>query len=159
MYRMRINNVTCSIMLNLTQTQFQAALAHGAIESVALVPKGSRFCVKLVTRTGEALLVQARSAVPRLFGTTDSALKLLHKLGVQRIVLDHLDQWQPEQAVLQKRSRPDRAQALTRAAEYDRWVAAKVEASRDDPRPDVSHEEWQAVRAAKLAQRQALHQP
>jgi hypothetical protein len=97
--------------------------------------------------------------VPRLFGTTDSALKLLHKMGVQRIVLDHLDQWQPEQAALQKRSRPDRAQALTRAAEYDRWVASKVEASRDDPRPDVSHEEWQAVRAAKLAQRQALHQP
>lgn len=75
-----------------------------------------------------------------LVSTTDSALKLLHKLGVHRIVLDKLDEWQPEQAALQKRSRPDRAQALTRTAEYDRWVNTKVQSSR----------------AAKLAQRQAL---
>ena len=103
---------------------------------------------------GMATLVQARSAAPRLFGTTDSALKLLHKLGVRRIVLDKLDEWQPEQAALQKRSRPDRAQALSRAAEYDRWVNAKVQSSRDDPRPAVAEAEWQAARQAKLAQRQ-----
>ena len=143
-------------MQTLTQTQFQAAFAHGAIESVGLVPIGPRFAVEFVTRTGMATLVQARGAVPRLFGTTDSALKLLHKLGVRRIVLDKLDEWQPEQAALQKRSRPDRAQALSRAAEYDRWVNAKVQSSRDDPRPAVTEAEWQAVRQAKLAQRQAL---
>ena len=143
-------------MQTLTQTQFQAAFAHGAIESVGLVPIGPRFAVEFVTRTGMATLVQARGAAPRLFGTTDSALKLLHKLGVRRIVLDKLDEWQPEQAALQKRSRPDRAQALSRAAEYDRWVNAKVQSSRDDPRPDVADAEWQAVRQAKLAQRQAL---
>lgn len=140
----------------LTQAQFQAAFAHGAIESVGLVPSGSRFAVKLVTRTGEATLVQARAATPRLFGTTDSALKLLHKLGVHRIVLEKLDEWQPEQAALQKRSRPDRARALTRAAEYDRWVNGKVQASREDGRPALTDSEWQAIRAAKLAQRQAL---
>lgn len=143
-------------MQTLTQTQFQAAFAHGAIESVGLVPSGARFAVEFVTRTGMATLVQARGAAPRLFGTTDSALKLLHKLGVRRIVLDKLDEWQPEQAALQKRSRPDRAQALSRAAEYDRWVNAKVQASRDDPRPAVAEAEWQAARQAKLAQRQAL---
>ncbi|MDO9160297.1 MAG: hypothetical protein Q8S32_09485 [Burkholderiaceae bacterium] len=143
-------------MQTLTQTQFQAAFAHGAIESVGLVPIGPRFAVEFVTRTGMATLVQARGATPRLFGTTDSALKLLHKLGVRRIVLDKLDEWQPEQAALQKRSRPDRAQALSRAAEYDRWVNAKVQSSRDDPRPAVADAEWQAVRQAKLAQRQAL---
>ena len=143
-------------MHTLTQTQFQAAFAHGAIESVGLVPSGARFSVKFVTLAGEATLVQARGALPRLFGTTDSALKLLHKLGVHRIVLDKLDQWQPEQATLQKRSRPDRARALTRAAEYDRWVNAKVQSSRDDPRPDIADDAWQVVRAAKLAQRQAL---
>ena len=83
-------------------------------------------------------------------------MKLLHKLGVQRIVLDRLDEWQPEQAALQKRVRPDRAQALTRAAEYDRWVNAKVQSSRDDPRPAMADAEWQAIREAKLAQRKAL---
>lgn len=102
-------------MPTLTQTQFQAAFAHGAIESVGLVPNGPRFSVKFVTRTGVATLVQARGTAPRLFGTTDSALKLLHKLGVNRIVLDKLEEWTPEQAALQKRTRPDRAQALTRA--------------------------------------------
>lgn len=67
-----------------------------------------------------------------------SALKPLQNLGVRRIVLDKLDEWQPEQAALQKRSRPDRALPLSRAAEYDRWVNAKVQSSRDDPRPAIS---------------------
>lgn len=71
-------------------------------------------------------------------GQCCATLKLLHKLGVRRIVLDKLDEWQPKQAALQKSSRPDRAQALSRAAKYDRWVNAKVQSSRDDPRPAVA---------------------
>jgi hypothetical protein len=124
-------------MLPLTQAQFQTAFAHGAVQSVEIEPSGARFAVKVLTQAGDAMLVQARSAEPRLFGTVDSALKLLHKLGVRRIVLD-------------------RAEALTRAAEYDRWVQAKVQASRDDPRPTVADDEWQAVRAARLAARKAV---
>ena len=68
-------------MQTLTQLEFQAAFAHGAVKSVALEPVGSQFAVKFVTLTGEASLVQARGTQARLFGTTDSALKLLHKLG------------------------------------------------------------------------------
>ena len=75
-------------MQTLTQTQFQAAFAHGAVQSVALEPVGSQFAVKVTTLTGEASLVQARGTQARLFSTTDAALKLLHKLGVRRIVLD-----------------------------------------------------------------------
>ena len=133
----------------LTQSQFQTAFAHGAVQSVEIEPSGARFAVRFLTRSGAAMLVQARSTQPRLFGTVDSALKLLHKLGVRRIVLDRLDQWQPEQAAAQRRTRPDRAAALTRAAEYDRWVQAKVQASRDDPRPAIAEEEWRAIRAAR----------
>ena len=111
-------------------------------------------CVSIFeTKAGPAHRLPS-CGTPHLFGTTDSALKLLHKLGVRRIVLDKLDEWQPEQAALQKRSRPDRAQALSRAAEYDRWVNAKVQASRDNPRPAVAEAEWQAARQGKLAQRQ-----
>ena len=33
------------------------------------------------------MLVQARKSEPRLFGTVDSALKLLHKLGVRLLPL------------------------------------------------------------------------
>ncbi|MEO5660514.1 MAG: hypothetical protein ABIQ90_12085 [Polaromonas sp.] len=142
-------------MQTLTQSQFQAAFEHDAVQSVAIEPVGARFSVKFLTLKGEAMLVQARKTEPRLFGTADSALKLLHKLGVRRIVLDRLERWHPEQAALERRSRPDRAEALTRAADYDRWVRAKVQASRADPRPAIADDEWQSIRAAKLADRTA----
>jgi hypothetical protein len=142
-------------MQNLTQSQFQTAFALGAVQSVEIQPQGARFAVRFLTLKGDAVLVQARKAQPRLFGTVDSALKMLHKLGVRRIVLDHLEQWHPE-AESVRRMRPDRAAALTRAAEYDRWVQAKLQASRDDPRPAISDEDWQRIRAEKLTARQAL---
>ena len=138
-------------MQTLTQSQFQTAFDLGAVQSVEIEPSGARFAVKFLTQKGEAMLVQARNSEPRLFGTVDSALKLLHKLGVRRIVLDHLERWQPGQADAQRRTRPDRAQALTRAAEYDKWVRAKVQASRDDPRPAIADAEWQDIRATQLA--------
>ena len=47
-------------------------------------------------------------------------------------------------------------QALTHAAEYDRWVSTKVQSSRDDPRPAVTDEDWQNIRQQKLAARTAL---
>ncbi|MEO6016920.1 MAG: hypothetical protein ABIP46_06665 [Polaromonas sp.] len=138
-------------MQNLTQSQFQTAFEHGAVQSVEIEPQGAQFTVKFLTLKGDAMLVHARKAEPRLFGTVDSALKVLHKLGVRRIVLDRLEQWHPEQAEPGRRTRPDRAAALTRAAEYDRWVLAKVNASRHDPRPAITADDWQLVRAAKLA--------
>ena len=69
-----------------------------------------------------------------------------------------LERWHPEQAGPGRRTRPDRAEALTRAAQYDRWVRAKVQSSRDDPRPAVADDEWQRIRAAKLAERKAVQQ-
>lgn len=143
-------------MQNLTQAQFQTAFALGAVQSVEIQPQGAQFAVKFLTLKGDAVLVQARKTQPRLFGTVDSALKVLHKLGVRRIVLDHLEQWHPEAVVLTRRIRPDRAEALTRAAEYDRWVQAKLQASRDDPRPAIADDDWQRIRAEKLTARQAL---
>ena len=44
------------------------------------------------------------------------------------------------------------------AAEYDRWVRAKVQTSRDSPRPAVADDEWQSIRAARLAQLKAMPQ-
>ena len=143
-------------MQALTQSQFQTALTHGAVQSVEIEPSGSRFAVKFLTLKGEAMLVQARKTEPRLFGTVDSAMKLLHKLGVRRIVLERLEQWHPAQSDVLRRTRPDRAEALTRAAEYDRWVRAKVQTSRADPRPAFTDDEWQRIRAIKLAERQVL---
>lgn len=143
-------------MQNLTQAQFQTAFEHGVVQSVEIQPQGALFAVKFFTLKGDAMLIQARKTEPRLFGTVDSALKVLHKLGVRRIVLDHLEQWHPEQVGPRRRTRPDRAAALTRAAEYDRWVQSKVQASRDDPRPGITDDDWQRIRAGKLAGCKAL---
>jgi hypothetical protein len=54
-----------------------------------------------------------------------------------------------------------RVEALTRAAEYDRWLHAKLESSRADPRPAIADDEWLRIRAAKLFERQTLrgHKP
>lgn len=67
-------------------------------------PVGARFSVKFHALKDEATLVQARKTEPRLVGTADSALKLPHKLGVRRIVLDWLEHWHPKQADLGRRS-------------------------------------------------------
>jgi hypothetical protein len=143
-------------MSTLSQAQFQSAFHLGAVQSVEIEPVGGQFAVKFLTPKGSAMLVRARQTKPRLFGSVDSAFRLLHKLGVRRIVLERLDQWCPEQTAATRRSRPDRAAALTHAAEYERWVNAKVQASRADPRPAISEDEWQRIRAEKVAQLQAL---
>ena len=40
--------------------------------------------------------------------------------------------------------------------EYDTWFKAKVQAAQNDPRPAMDAQEWDLIRAQKLAQRQAL---
>lgn len=37
------------------------------------------------------------------------------------------------------------------AADYDRWFRAKVEASRNDPRPSIPHDKAMAIVREKLA--------
>jgi hypothetical protein len=59
----------------------------------------AHFDDKFLTLKGAAMLVQARKTEPHLFDTVDSAMKLLHKLGVRRIVLERLEQWHPEHSV------------------------------------------------------------
>ena len=46
--------------------------------------------------------------------------------------------------------------SLRNIVEYDTWFKAKVEAAQADPRPAIAPKDWDAVRAQKLKQRQAL---
>lgn len=46
--------------------------------------------------------------------------------------------------------------ALRGIVEYDEWFKAKVQAALQDPRPAVDAKAWEAIRAKKLAQRDAL---
>lgn len=46
--------------------------------------------------------------------------------------------------------------SLRSIVEYDTWFKAKVQTAQADPRPAIDAEEWDAIRAEKLAQRKAL---
>ncbi len=46
--------------------------------------------------------------------------------------------------------------SLRGIVEYDTWFKAKVQAAQTDPRPAINPEEWDVIRANKLAQRKAL---
>ncbi len=46
--------------------------------------------------------------------------------------------------------------SLKSIVEYDAWFKAKVLAAQADPRPAIAPEEWDAIRAQKLAERKAL---
>ena len=46
--------------------------------------------------------------------------------------------------------------SLRGIVEYDTWFKAKVQAAQNDPRPAMDAQEWDLIRAQKLAQRQAL---
>ena len=46
--------------------------------------------------------------------------------------------------------------SLRGIVEYDTWFKAKVHAAQADPRPAIKPQDWDAIRAKKLAQRQAL---
>jgi hypothetical protein len=46
--------------------------------------------------------------------------------------------------------------SLRNIVEYDTWFKARVQAAQADPRPAINTEDWDAIRAKKLAQRKAL---
>lgn len=46
--------------------------------------------------------------------------------------------------------------SLRGIVEYDTWFKAKVQAAQADPRPAINPEEWDVIRAKKLAQRKAV---
>jgi hypothetical protein len=100
-----------------------------------------------------ALPLAAQRGRMRLFAKLDTVVTYLRSIGVNRFDVDaiHYDQG------LTRRSRPDRAAALRHAhktAAYDKWFRAQVQASLDDPRPSIPHEEvaerWSKKRARLL---------
>jgi hypothetical protein len=46
--------------------------------------------------------------------------------------------------------------SLQEVVDYDTWFKARVHTALNDPRPSIAPQEWDEIRAAKLAQRAAL---
>ena len=106
----------------------------------------------LVQTVGQvAVLAKARSTEPRRFGNPASAMILLREVGIAVAQLDATD-WNPDEKDM-SRSRSSQAEAMRtahQAAAHNRWLAAEIQESLDDPRPSVPHDEAMAAMDAEI---------
>lgn len=140
-------------MRNMTLEQLRATASAGGVVGVTLKGQGSGFFMEIATRSGQdAVLSKSRSTQPRRFGNPTSALVVLRDIGITVAQLDATD-WNPDQKEITQ-SRESRAQAMREAHEaaaYGKWLAAEVQASIDDPRPSIPHDEVMAKMETDIA--------
>ena len=123
-------------MHQLTLDQFRSGAETGALLSVTIRALGAKFRIEAETRGGEATLITRRDKTPREFANPIKAFSLLRELGITEYRVDAKG-WRPDEAAVDRRSRPDRAEALR--ASHDAYVRVKLERSLADMRPAVSH--------------------
>ena len=130
-------------MLSMTLEQLRATASAGGVVGVTLKARGSGFFIEIATRSGQdAFLVKARSTEPRRFGSPNSALIVLRDLGIAVAQIDATN-WNPDQKEVTQ-NRDSRAQAMRQAHEaaaYNQRLAGEIQASIDDPRPSIPHDE------------------
>jgi hypothetical protein len=146
-------------MQSMTLEQLRAAASAGGVVGVTLKGQGGGFFLEIATRSGQdAVLSKARSTEPRRFGNPASALLVLRGIGIAVAQLD-ATHWNPDQKDMSQ-SRQNRAQAMREAHEaaaYNKWLAAEIQASIDDPRPSIHHDEVMAEMDADIAVLEADH--
>lgn len=140
-------------MQSMTLEQLRATASAGGVVGVTLKGQGSGFFMEIATRSGQdAFLVKARSTEPRRFGSPNSALIVLRDLGIAVAQLDATN-WNPDQKEVTQ-NRDSRAKAMREAHEaaaYNQWLAGEIQASIDDPRPNIPHDEVMAEMDADIA--------
>ena len=140
-------------MLNMTLEQLRATASAGGVVSVTLKGEGSGFLMQIATRSGQdVFLVKARSTEPRRFGSPNSAMIVLREMGIVVAQIDATN-WNPDQKEVTQ-NRDSRAQAMRQAHEaaaYNQWLVNEIQASIDDPRPNLSHEEVMAEMNVDMA--------
>jgi len=140
-------------MQSMTLEQLRAAASAGGVIGVTLKGRGGGFFMEIVTRSGQdAILSKARSTEPRRFGNPTSALRVLRDIGIAVAQLDATD-WNPNQKEITQ-SRESRARAMREAHEaaaYGKWLASQIQASIDDPRPSLPHDEVMVEMDADIA--------
>ena len=140
-------------MQSMTIEQLRAASSAGGVSGVTLKGQGGAFLVQIATRSGSgAVLSKARSGEPRRFGNPIAALSLLRDLGITVGQFDASD-WNPAEKVVNSRD-DARAQVLRgahEAAAYNQWLTSEIQASIDDPRPSIPHDEVMAEMDADIA--------
>ena len=96
--------------------------------SVTLRAQGAQFYVQAETRRGDATLITERGNSPRGFANPIKALALLRELGVRESRVETTD-WRPEEAEMDKHTRPDWAESMQRVALHDKWINKRYASS------------------------------
>ena len=140
-------------MQSMTIEQLRAASDAGGVASVTLIGRGADFLVQIDIRSGSsAVLATARSSEPRRFGYPLTALNVLRDIG---ITVGRFDASEYDPAEKKEdtgnRGRTGPIREAHEAATYNEWLAAEIQASIDDPRASISHEEVMAEMEADLA--------
>jgi len=95
---------------------------------------------------------KARSTEPRRFGNPLSALNVLREIG---ITVGHFDasEYDPtkKEQDAGNRGRANAMRGAHEAAAYNQWLAGEIQASIDDPRPSIPHDEVMAEMNADIA--------
>jgi hypothetical protein len=140
-------------MLSMSLEQLRATTSAGGVKGVTLKGQGGGFFVEIATRSGQdAFLAKARSTEPRCFGNPTSALTVLRDLGIAIARID-ATHWNPEQKDM-ARSRQSQARVMRKAHEavaYNNWLAGEIQASIDDPRSNIPHDDVMAGMDADIA--------
>jgi hypothetical protein len=128
----------------------------GAIHGAHIVGQPGGWGVVIRYGTTERPLAAKRGAM-RIFRKLDTLVPYLKDIGIARYEVDAA-QFDPA-ASKTGRKREDTAERMKNAHEaaaYKGWLGKEVQASIDDPRPSVPHDqvaaEWAAERAALLEQ-------
>lgn len=140
-------------MQTMTLEHLRAAARAGGVVGVTLKGQGSGFFMEIATRSGQhATLSKARSADPRRFGSPSSALIVLRDVGITVAQLD-ATHWNPNQkeATQSRESRAQAMRAAHEAAAYNLQLAKEIQASIDDARPSIPHDEVMAEMHADIA--------
>ena len=144
-------------MQSMTLEQLRAATDAGGVLGVTLKGRGGAFVVQIATRSGSgAVLSKARSTEPRRFGNPLAALKLLRDIGITVGKFD-ASEYDPadKKPDAGNRGRADAMREAHEAAAYNQWLAAEIQASIDDPRPSIPHDEVMARMDARIARHKA----
>ena len=141
-------------MQSMTLEQLRTASEAGGVSSVTLKGQGGVFLVQIATRNGSlTVLAKARSSEPRRFGNPATAMNVLRDVGITIGQFD-ASEWNPSERKPVERSSDNRARALRKAhkaAAYNEWLAAEIQQSIDDPRPNISHNDAMAEMNADMA--------
>lgn len=121
----------------------------GVVSGVSVTAQQGGWSIMIKYGASEAALMAQRSGKVRVFKRFETLASYLKDFGINRFEVDITDY---DPASNGGATRPDRSEALKRAHEaaaYDAWFVKQVQASLDDPRPAIPHEEVEAYFAKR----------